>query len=109
MHCNHCCMQKAHGKLIGPATTVLRYPLVATSLPKLLPFAGIGFKVEGELYSIPAKRLWVLDTLECHPHWYRRMPLTVTSHGEVHNAEAYFMTSRFIHPNWQEDEFLPKF
>lgn len=103
-------MRAARGKLLGNAVTLLRFPLLVMQLPKLLPFCGHGEQVHGELYSVPEKRVFrILDALEGHPYWYRRLPIDVLIVGEACSAEAYFLTSNYIPENWEDLPFHSRF
>ncbi|PAA62679.1 hypothetical protein BOX15_Mlig025012g3, partial [Macrostomum lignano] len=67
-------------EFIGTAVTKEPYPLVIASrynIPFLLPYAGQGHRVTGEVYSVNSEQLKNLDHLEMHPHVYERREMIV--------------------------------
>ena len=49
-----------------------------------------GEPVRGELWSVPSQLMRSLDSLEGHPHWYKRdIYPVITDDGESHLAWAY--------------------
>jgi gamma-glutamylaminecyclotransferase len=98
---NHSFMEGA--TFVGEARTLQRYPLVvgnAWFTPYLLPEAGEGHPVKGELWHVPESMLPALDELESvHlPNGYRRQLIAVMldSGGRTHDAWAYFRERRHI-------------
>lgn len=66
--------------LVGNGTTSDQYPLLIGTryhIPFLLKLAGIGHKVNGEIYSIDEHMLGKLDELECHPDYYLREEIPI--------------------------------
>ena len=84
-------MLEAGGKYISKAITIQRYPLYKTTIPFLHHIEGQGHNVFGEVFDV--ENVSVLDRLEGHPSWYRRLPITVEEYdGKTdHEVEAYFL------------------
>lgn len=60
-------------EFVCKAATVKRYPLTVSGLPHLHNRPGQGMRVEGELWTMPAKQGWDrLDQFEGHPGFYKR-------------------------------------
>lgn len=92
---------------IGPHHTLKPFPLVCGPLgiPFLINLPGSGHRVRGELYSVSAKGLPVLDELEgvTRGH-YERLPIQVVPAAEevVVEAEAYFADRSFGEEMWEK-------
>lgn len=88
---NHRVMQRAGGKFLGDAVTLMPFPLVVDGLPYLLDRPGEGFQVEGELYRIPEDGWKPLDRLEGHPRFYCRRVESFLLGGATVEAWVYFL------------------
>ncbi len=103
-------MAAARGVFIGNAVTLLRFPLIVDEVPKLLPFPGQGYNIEGEVYSVPhlgVRRF--LDALEAHPNWYTRTPITVMLEGVAAEVQTYILNPRCVPRHWEDLKFISKF
>jgi len=98
---NHDEMLKGE-RLLGLYTTVEKYPLVITRpwfSPVMLPEAGVGHHVSGEIYGVNDEKLKALDKFEyVHlPKGFRRYEIKAVSHaGEIILADAYLRPRKFI-------------
>lgn len=101
--CNHIVMDNARGKFIAEGRTEKKFPLFQRGIPFLHHIEGQGHRVWGELYDV--LNVSVLDRLEGHPDWYRRVEVSVIDkEGCKHIAEAYFMASTlYADSNIMED------
>ncbi|MBS0242725.1 MAG: gamma-glutamylcyclotransferase, partial [Proteobacteria bacterium] len=98
---------------IAPATTVEKYPLLVGGnwfTPYLLPEAGTGHRVKGELWQVPEHMMPALDKLESvHlPNGYRRVEIDVLADGQTAATKAwtYFRERRhiaIIHTGFMDD------
>lgn len=88
---NHAATGMHAAVLVGRATTIDRFPLLTLSpyrVPFMLDAAGVGSRVEGEVYEVDDVLLDRLDTLEGHPSWYLRREVKVGMEVEgKHNAD----------------------
>jgi gamma-glutamylaminecyclotransferase len=91
---NHPILQEIKAEFITEVETAERYPLVVNGLPYLLNMPGNGKRVKGELYNRtnPEHAMTRLDSLEGHPHFYRRQVIDVKDQaGNTVQAWAYFL------------------
>lgn len=117
---NHAYM--AGATFIAPATTVERFPLLVGGdwfTPYLLPEAGEGFQVAGELWDVPDAMMPALDDLESThlPNGYRRVEIDVLVHGDPTPVKAwtYFRERRHISkfhtgylPDYQDRRYVAR-
>ena len=90
---NHHLIEEPNATFLGPARTLFQFPLVVQGLPFLLPVAGLGHQVSGELYLVPGRTLRWVDALEGHPHLYERSETHVSllsDNGRLLTAWTYF-------------------
>ncbi len=94
-----------HTTFLGAFQTVERYPLVVAGrwfVPAMMPEAGIGHQVRGELYACDDRQLAVMDRIELthRPDGYRRHVIEVKSSetGETTTAQVYMRERRFLKP-----------
>jgi gamma-glutamylaminecyclotransferase len=98
---NHAYMTGA--TFVAPVKTVERFPLLVGGdwfTPYLLPEAGEGFQVAGELWEVPDAMMPALDELESThlPNGYRRVEIDVVADGDAAPVKAwtYFRERRHI-------------
>lgn len=78
-------------KFIGKGVTKDKYPLVVDGLPYLIEQKGVGHNVEVEVFKVDDDTFKDLDSLEGHPHWYRRKQVPVRlKDGRVLSCWIYF-------------------
>ena len=84
-------------RIAGDFVTVERYPLVilgGENLPWLVPTAGQGHQVVGQLFEVDDAMLAEMDRLERvdEPLWYRRVAISVQPRegGDTSTASVYF-------------------
>ena len=94
----------AGARLMGTGRLLQRYPLLLARYPCLIDVPGSGFKVSGEVYSIPDPSGWRgLDWLEGHPDEYLRRVERVQVNDEIHQAWTYF----FLDPDSLPQGLIP--
>lgn len=107
---NHHYMRAADADFVSIGTTREAYPMLISGIPYLLPFGGRGHRVDGELFRVPTGAMSILDSLESHPHWYKRDKVVIVDHKERHRyAWVYFLSSRNIPKNWAKKPMYSKF
>ena len=91
-HNNHHVLNMSKAVLIDlDAKTIENYRHVVDFLPKVFKQESTN-PVKGELYMIPT--LKYVDTLEGHPHLYRREKVNILdSRDKVHKAWLYFFNT----------------
>ena len=65
-------------RFVGEAITLHRYALYKNRIPYLQPSPPISH-VHGEVYEVSPETLRVIDVLEAHPYFYKRMKAPVGS------------------------------
>ncbi len=94
---------------LGKVKTSKKYPMVAPhyAFPYLIEKEGIGYHIEGELFSVDDNKLRLLDELEGVPeHYYRKSIEVIDVHENVVSAECYFVTN---FKNFIDNEYLKNF
>ena len=79
-------------KYIGEGETYNKYPLIIEGLPYLLSKKGKGHNVEVDVFLVDSRTLKTIDSLEGHPHWYKRQrtPIEIIENGSILHCWAYF-------------------
>lgn len=90
---NHALMQGA--TFLGEASTVERYPMIVQGQsfsPVMIPEAGLGHCIKGELWEVGDAQLAALDVLESThlPTGYIRERIDVELQGRKLSAWVYF-------------------
>ncbi|KAG6636194.1 hypothetical protein CIPAW_11G094100 [Carya illinoinensis] len=114
---NHTLMQSLihqnDAVFLGPFVTCISYPLVVGphGIPFLINLPGLGNRVTGELYSVSARGLFLVDDLEgTSLGHYERLPVKVipcestnSDAGDVIQveAEAYYSHRSFGEGLWE--------
>lgn len=84
-----------YAKFLCVAQSIVPMPLIIASrfnIPFLLPFAGHGHRVKGEIYEIDEKMLSKLDVLEDYPTLYNReIQNFETDTGEIVPCIVYYL------------------
>ena len=89
---NNGVMIEAGGKFIDEGWTINKYPLFKNTIPFLHHIEGQGHQVSGEIFDVSEHRIGIVDRLEGHPNWYKRLPIQVTGSDDViHDVQAYFV------------------
>ena len=93
---NHSLMALIGAEFVGAAKTIEKYPLICGGgLPYLFENAGVGHRVDAEVYKVDDEGLKILDHFEGHPNFYIRKPCECElQNGEKRVCFIYFIKEK---------------
>ena len=106
---NHYLMKDHDGKLsklVKPGKTLNKFPLVVASfcrIPFLLNSPGVGYNVEGEVYSVNRKMLQFLDEFEGHPQLYTRSSIEIQLDEPLDSGKKVLSCGCYMLNNFKDE------
>ncbi len=89
-HGNNVLMRLPGNKYIGRGITKEKYSMYSSGIPFVIKKPKVVIVVD--VYQVAIQNLPRLDSLEGHPHWYRRELVTTIVNGKEYESWLYFMT-----------------
>jgi gamma-glutamylaminecyclotransferase len=88
---------------LGDGYTVEEYPMVVEGIPYVIDDAGSGNRIRVEVYRVDRDTLRGIDSLEGHPHWYRRThALVQLDKGGTISAQIYMIPNNQRHTHMND-------
>jgi len=84
----------SNSRYIGKGKTLNKYPLEVSGLPYLHDVKGSGHNVDVHIYKVSDQVLSNLDSLEGHPHHYKRSEIMIKRKNGQVKCWVYFIQTR---------------